>query len=44
MTKYTEQGDYAELHFQNALSAIELAEQRILVAKEKLQPFQGKSG
>jgi hypothetical protein len=44
ITIYSEQGDYAGLHFQRGLSAIELAEQRILVAKRKLQSFKGKFG
>jgi hypothetical protein len=41
--RYSEQGDYAELHFTKGVSAINLAEQRILVAKRKLESFRGKA-
>jgi hypothetical protein len=36
LLRYSEHGDYPELHFQKGLSAIELAEQRLSVAKRKL--------
>jgi hypothetical protein len=42
MMRYSEQVDLAELHFQKDLSAIESAEQRILVAKRKLESSEGK--
>ena len=37
--RYTEQEDYADLHFTKGISTIGLAEQRISVAKMKLEPF-----
>ena len=43
LSRYSDHREYAGLHFTQGLSAIGLVEQRISVAKRKLESFKGKT-
>ena len=43
LARYADGGDYAGLHLTQALSAIQLTEERISVAKRKLESHAGKA-